>query len=283
MSRIVGVDCGTSLRKYAWRGDDGKLQFRTCFGDAREEQLLKELIGGCCVTAQLVGIGERPTADCVIYRTATGDVIDDEVRLQAEGVRQLLKEQGMPHDEFLVASVGTGTSYAVFADGKAEKLPFGNPIGGGFISGLSRGAPHWVMADLAAKSMGDSLDLLYKHVFPEKEGSAEGEFVISHFARKVEKRTAEQYYASVLNTVAVAVARDLLMYRASRPLPQQVAFIGTCVSMMRPLALLLQAYAAGIGFTPTVPVSGEYSAAIGALLSAEAERAAEQGGDIGER
>jgi type II pantothenate kinase len=193
----------------------------------------------------------------------------DETRLQAEGVRWLLKEQGLTHEEFLVVSVGTGTSYTVYSGGKTEKLPFGNPLGGGFIAGLARGAPLWVVADLVAKGGGDSLDLLYKHVFPDKAGSLEGEFVISHFARKVEKRSAEQYYTSVLNTVAVAVARDLLMYRAMRQLPQQVVFVGTCVNEMLPLALMLQMYAGGLGFVPVVPANGQYSAAIGALLEVE--------------
>lgn len=261
----AGIDRGTTLTKFAWL-DDGRLQlFSTA--NARPESILDEMRAAGIVRARTVGIGQGPAASGIIEERASGDPIADEIALQAAGVRRLLGDAAP--EEFLLVSIGTGTSYTFVTKDGTERHPLGNAIGGGFIAGLAKLLRVDVrQVEANAAESPSSLDLLVKDVLPSAMGM-QGEFVVAHFGKDApdDELSVRRACASLLRTVAVSVVRDLMLFGMQRRMPADAVFIGSTVSTFRTLREHLGNYAPFAGLVPHFPPRGEYAAAIGALYA----------------
>ncbi len=265
----AGVDFGTSLAKAAWM-NNGEFSFSST-ADAELKDIARQLSHDGVRKVHLAGIGYSD--DLAGYfndfeiKTAEGDPIENEVRLQAEGTRRLLEDNGYKGDSFLVVSIGTGTSYALVTRDGATKFPIGNSLGGGFINGLAQilGASDY--NELATRSTeGMLLDLCVKDMIPDKKGTFEGELVVANFGKGTSDSKRSSVYASVISTVAVATIRDVLllgMIPNFQP-PNDIVYIGSTVARTPVLKNLLQAYSAAIGKSPHFPEHGEFALAVGA-------------------
>ncbi|HSD12531.1 MAG TPA: hypothetical protein VLC10_03155 [Patescibacteria group bacterium] len=270
----AGIDCGTSRIKAAWRDAGGMHRFFSS-SDVCEvaDRLKKEGVTKLRVT----GIGGRVPEGFDVVGPAD-DPIADEIALQSEGARRLLAAQGGPDAGFLLVSVGTGTSYTLVPDrGDPRRFPLGNAIGGGFIAGLAA----WQAVDRSAidgfASRGRPRDVLIKDLVPAKDGTLEGEFVVSHFGKDEVMgacvipeggRPLDDYCATIVHCAAVTVIRDVMLIGMIEGFAaEDVVFIGTPVAKMTALVGHLSRYAAALGKRAHFPENGEYAAALGALYA----------------
>jgi len=272
----AGIDLGTSTTKAAWRNADGTHAF---LSSADGEDLSDRLSQAGVTRLRATGIGGCAPEGFGSSGPA-GDPIEDEIALQADGVRRLFAPQCGPSGDFLLVSIGTGTSYTLVpADGSPRRFPLGNAIGGGFIAGLAAMQVIDVSELDGCAQRGKPLDLLVKDLVPLKAGTLEGEFVVSHFGRiAVPRFTPEELAdgadplddicATIVHCAAVTVIRDVLI---AGMLPgfaaDDVVFIGTAVSKMTTLRGHLGRYADALGKRPHFPEKGEYAAALGALYA----------------
>ncbi len=161
--------------------------------------------------------------------------------------------------------------------GDPRRFPLGNAIGGGFIAGLAA----WQAVDLSAidefASRGRLRDALIKDLVPAKDGTLEGEFVVSHFGKgeimgaRVHPEGGHplvDYCATVVHCAAVTVIRDVMLVGMIPGFAaEDVVFIGTPVAKMMALRGHLVRYAAALGKNAHFPENGEYAAALGALYA----------------
>jgi len=265
----AGVDFGTSLVKAAWM-NDGRFRFSST-ADAKLEEIARQLSDDGVRKINLAGIGYSDAHTKYFkdfeVRTAEGDPIENEVRLQAEGTRRLLEDSGHREDSFLVVSIGTGISYTLVTEEGATKFPIGNSLGGGFIYGLGQVLGAKDYNELATRSTeGTPLDLCIKDLLPNKAGTFEGELVVANFGKGTSASERSSAYTSAISTVAVAIIRDIMllgMIPNFQP-PNDVVYVGSTVARTPVLKNLLQVYSAAIGKNPHFPEHGEFALAVGA-------------------
>jgi pantothenate kinase len=135
-----------------------------------------------------------------------GDAVMRELRTQVAGLRSLAARQGAPlPDAFLLASVGTGTSYT-FVDGDVIRpFPIGNPMGGGTL--LRYGGMLHTLENDDPSSFDQHSDIQMGDALPHLRGTLFEHFVMSS-GGKIEGNDD----ASISKIVMTAVARDILLF-----------------------------------------------------------------------
>lgn len=268
---LVGVDCGSTLVKAAW-GEPERPRTRRV-ERAELPRLLAELREQGARRLGLAGTRYRDpafAASGLELVELTGDDIDGEVELQARGLRSLLAAQGEAPADLLIVSVGTGVSYGLSQAGEAaRRFPWGSAIGGGFLAGLGAALGLADVHALAAEaSRGEAVDLQVADLLPGLAGSASGRMVVAHFGRAGADTSRPDLCASLFNTVATGVARDLLLIRGSAgwSLPDDVAFVGSTLDLP-PLRARLLGWAEALGLRAWVPPRGAFALAWGARLA----------------
>jgi type II pantothenate kinase len=262
----AGLDIGSSLVKAVWM-HHGEYRYSST-ADVPLEQIARQMSEEKVTHLNLAGIGNK--AACLegfSISAAEGDIIGNEVMLQAKGTKRLLEMQGYALGEFLLVSIGTGTSYTLATKAGAKKFPIGNPLGGGFINGLGKifGANNY--DELAAMSEeGLALDLLIKDMIPEKSGTIEGEMVVANFGKAAYDSGIPSAYASIISTVAIAIVKDIAVFMSVPDFqpPKDVVFIGSTVARTPLLKDMLYANSKLIGKAAYFPEHGEFALAMGA-------------------
>lgn len=270
----VGIDFGSSLVKAVWV-EQGFYQYVST-ADCSLQKLAYQMAQADVTQVNVAGIGYslKRVQDFTSYgmkvKPFEGDPIQNEIQLQAQGARQLLASTKYQGKEFLLVSIGTGTSLTVVGENTVAKLPLGSPFGGGFIHGLGNIFGAQSYAELAAEaSKGTSLDLCVKDMISEKAGSFEGELIVAHFGKAKNDAKKEDIYATIISTVAAATIKDILGYSINPafPIPGDIVYIGSTVSRTPLLREFLQSYSLMIGKTPHFPKYGEFALARGAYES----------------
>ncbi|HII15652.1 MAG TPA: hypothetical protein HA362_05040 [Nanoarchaeota archaeon] len=256
----AGVDFGTTLVKAVWNNRDYRFASTADYGF---DEIMAEMKADGIRQINAAGINTAELQGFEIHRKQ-GDIIENEIKMQANGARELLRVSGSPLEKFLLVSIGTGTSYT-FVDKTIEKCPFGNSISGGFMLGLGKLLGAKDCKDIETRAMSaEAMDLKIKDIAPEKAGTFEGELVIASFGKK--NITLNDAFASIVHTVAVATVRDVALIGRDF---NNVAYIGTPIGKNKVLKNYLEAYTMAIGRKPYFPEKGEYSLALGAFLEAE--------------
>jgi pantothenate kinase len=264
----AGIDCGSTLIKAFWR--HGAVdRFVTIDGSVPGIINLAAMMNAEGVRrVRQTGTGANrlllPNFDAV--PAAAG--IDDEIRLQADGVRWLMARNGSAPRRMLIASVGTGVSYTKVSGRKAKRSPLGSAHGGGTIMGLAGlvGVSDFA-ALVSAATKGVPPDMLVKDKLPETAGTPVGELIIAHFAKP--GASLEDTCAGIFSFSAASVFKDLAVLRSFPFSPKDVVVIGT-VGAAEPFRSHLLRFAPHLpkGTNVHFPAQGEYAAAIGAWLAA---------------
>lgn len=242
---VVGIDCGTTLTKFVWKND-----FGYCFGQTRTIQgrrlsaqgLLREHI----FEANVIGIGDRRGLEELQINQPAGDIIQAELHIQADGTRRALEMGGIPSDEdFLLVSIGTGTSYAIARkDGSVQALPYGRALGGGFITGLGQalglGGNFFALNRMA---VGRPLDIFLSDMLPkEKINPNDANLVVSNFGKIDYVVQDHDLAATIFHCVAQNIVQDAAMYAEGFGAPRRVVYVGTTVAESEVLRNYLDEY-----------------------------------------
>jgi type II pantothenate kinase len=259
----AGIDIGSTLTKAVWAKSDGKLVFAST-ADRSLDEIFIEMKADGVTTLIAAGLGNTPQCDFSVIKLE-GDAIANELRQQVIGVRKLLKMQNKQLSEFLLTSVGTGTSYTYVAPDKIQRYFPGNCIGGGFIYGMLRclGADMHHFEKLGLS--GTPKNLLVKDVSPETLGTPLGNLIVASFGTAYELTLQEDVYATLFSTAAVLLIRDIIMINMTKdfPLVKDTVFIG---STLRSVCFqnMLSNYASEFGVNIHFLQNGEYALALGA-------------------
>ncbi len=263
----AGIDLGTTLVKTTWM-NNGQYQFASTADYSLEEITQRMKVDGV-VDVVLAGIN---VTDDRIKALSNFNILPQEeqtvkteIATQSAGVKELLKMSGNNLENYLLVSIGSGTSYTTVNGNQSIHEEPGNPLGGKTILGLGLvfGAKNYQeIVEWAAR--GTPADLFYKDIFPNLKGTLKGEFVIAHFGKADASTKKEDLCASTINTVAVSVVCDLL--RITNKTPGNVLYIGSTVSRTPPLTAMLRLYSQALGYQPHFPQNGEFSLALGAYL-----------------
>ncbi|HTK05478.1 MAG TPA: hypothetical protein VL500_07870 [Candidatus Eisenbacteria bacterium] len=272
----AGIDLGTTAVKIAWRNEDASHGFLSLDHD---DDIAGRLAGMGITKLRSTGIGGRPPAG-FDASGPSGDPIEDEIAVQADGVRRLFGLQDGPRGDFLLVSIGTGTSYTLVPkEGTPRRFPIGNAIGGGFIAGVAAMQMIDITEIEESAKKGSHLDLLVKDLLPSKAGTLEGEFVVSHFGKLGDPRfvperldresdPVDDHCATIVHCAAVTVIRDaLILGMIPGFAADDIVFIGTPVAKLTALRGHLERFAAMLGRRAHFPERGEYAAALGALYA----------------
>jgi pantothenate kinase len=262
---LAGLDLGTSLAKAVW-GEPRQAQTAPL---EQVADLIAALRADGVTRVGLAGVSyQRVPLDGFEVLEVTGAEIDRELAVQADGVRQLLAEEGRQPERFLAVSLGTGISYTLAEGQGTRRFPLGSAVGGGFLRGLSQllGAPSWE-AFLAEAAQGQPVDLLVEDQLPATRGTPTGRLVLAHFGRADADTPRPDAFASLFSTVATGVARDLALMQFTPGFepPEPIVFVGS-LAQVEPLKGALTRYVQGLlGREPLFPAQGAYALALGAL------------------
>ncbi len=284
---FAGIDLGTSLIKmitganehdrnplvnpYGFSGQD-------LFEDNNAQKLASKLADEGIKTVCLTGSqAERfaPIAAAAGLNVHASELsaVDHELHMQAQGVRQLLAEQGRDPNEFLLVSIGTGTSFTLITkDADPRQFIPGLSIGGRTLERLAliRDVQPHRIGSLAM--YGKDPDLLMKHLYPDA-GMLKGQFVLATMGRlgaDDEPQTIENYCYGLIKMIATVTMGHIMIIRQVEGFKWDgpVVFIGTPVNEYRLLQSLLLKFCAATGMTALFPKNGNLTAALGAYYSA---------------
>lgn len=177
---IAGLDVGSTLVKAYWRMG-GVDRFMTAGHDKDHDMLAERMYADGIRIVRRTGIGKPHEAyERFVQNLAPVGAVDDEITLQARGARALLaREAGVSPKKLLVASIGTGVSYAVAKGKSVKRSRLGSCHGGGTMLGLARiiGAKSFEELEAAALKS-PSADLLVEDQLPATKGTEFGSLVI---------------------------------------------------------------------------------------------------------
>ena len=259
----AGIDFGASLVKSVWMKSNEYKFYSTA--DSTLEEIKYHMETDGISTINIGGIRYNKNLENELknfkINKLEGNVIENEIKIQSKGVKKLLENELYKEKDFLLVSVGTGTSYTMVSENKITRLP-GSSFGGGIINSLGKilGAESY---QEIGKANGKSLDLLIKDVLPETEGTFEGELIIANFGKAERNSKKEELYTTLINTVAVSIIKDIRLMDSLSKIPNNIVYIGSTISNTKTLKDRLDVYSKFIGKSPYFPNKGEFSLAIG--------------------
>jgi hypothetical protein len=271
----AGLDIGTSLVKAAWNPREGVTRFLST------------------ADMELVDLFDRLDLEGITHLVITGDgQIDipalfavrpcqaNHLTVVTRGVLAVMPATGHDLDSFLVVDLGNSFKYCLYRKktGRTTELPFRNPIGGGWLQGISRLLTVDSLSEVGqlAKA-GAPPDILAKDLDLEMAGTVGGTDVIAHFALAEAGTPMEDACAGLLQMVAASIVRDFKFQRhiirmaidSDFKLMPPIFPVGTLANRLPELALALKHRLGLQLFFPIFLPHAEYAAALGALLEPE--------------
>lgn len=260
----IGIDIGGTLIKVAY-SENEKIQYRK-FPSSRLKEAavwVKEHFDKApiCLTGGKAGLFQS-----LLGRDAR---IIVEFEATCRGIRLLLEKKGIQLKDFLLANVGTGTSIHYVAGDQHVRVG-GTGVGGGTIMGLSTlltGVSDYdEIVRLARHGDRGSVDLKVRHIYEGSESPISGDLTASNFGRVSEDRKEYDVLASVMGLVGETVA-TVSVFAADQHRTPTIVFIGSSFIENNLLKQIVTSYTTLKEKKPVFVENGEYSGAIGALLT----------------
>lgn len=264
---IVGIDAGGTLIKVAYT-ENGSLHF------------IKYPIAEIERVAAWINELENPTI-CItggksgVLRSLININSKEMVEFDAThlGVQYLLDRMGRSEDVYVVTNVGTGTSIHCIQNNMQERLG-GTGVGGGTLVGLSHllaGVTDYEeIVALASKGSRDRIDLKVKHIYEGKEPPISGELTASNFGNDLfsvaGELSKEELLATVVGLVGETVS-TVSVLAARQCASSTIIYIGSSFIHNPLLKEVVESYTVLRGATPLFLENGEFSGAVGAMIS----------------
>lgn len=264
---IVGIDAGGTLVKVAFLDGSG-IQFAKY--PISEIERVAEWINGVDGAEICVTGGKSEVLRSFLNKEAREMVEFEATHL---GVQFLLGQMGRSDDAYLVTNVGTGTSIHCIQDNTQERLG-GTGIGGGTLIGLSHlltGLTDFEeIVRLAGNGSRERIDLKVKHIYEGKEPPISGELTASNFGKDLfsisGELSKEELLATVIGLVGETVS-TISVQAARQCRSSTIIYIGSSFIDNSLLKEVVESYTILRGSTPLFLENGEFSGAVGAMIS----------------
>ncbi len=269
----AGLDFGASLVKIAREGRSGALDYELR-PRAETEAVLARLIETGVTHAGVTGAGARQV--CSTLATAGVDARPiDEFSAWGCGSREFLCEQGLGTvTDYLLVSIGTGTSVVRVGGHTTVTRAGGTALGGGTVLALARGllgtADFTQVVALAAEGKREEVDLLLADIYPEGGVALPPQATASNLgklASRLERGdppAREHLARGLMGLVGENVGLICAGLARSEQL-RELVFGGTTLRGNLPLRLILERVSRAFGLEPHFLVQGEFTGARGAL------------------
>ncbi|MFD0051179.1 type II pantothenate kinase [Actinomycetes bacterium NPDC127524] len=266
MVQSIGMDAGGSLLKLAYM-ENGLLHVKA-YDYSDIAQLLQWLT--------MVGQGAKicltgGKAAFVQSKLPIKASYAEEFEMTLSGAAYLLSSEEKYMAARIMVSIGTGTSIYLL-HGKESRRISGSGVGGGTLTGLSSlllGTDNFEeLVSYAAKGDRSQADLQVRDIYGKENPPIPGHFTASNFGKAAQMGipAKEDIAASLMGMVA-ETAVLLAAGAAHANSIKDICFIGGTLVNNIPLKHALKEASAAFGCEAHFPDRGEYSGAVGALLS----------------
>lgn len=264
----VGIDAGGTLIKAAIQKRD-RVEYMKFSAASMKEAVRTIMKEAGAVPIGLTG-GRSAVAGQYLNREVHTLV---EFEATCKGVQYLLRKQGDRLRSFVMTNVGTGTSIH-YIDGQQHERIGGIGVGGGTLIGLSylmTGVSEYnEIIQCAKEGNRAQVDLKVSDIYEGLTPPISGDLTASNFGKPMHLRHADISVSDKLlsiigligetvTTVSVMSARELNV--------TPVVYIGSSFIDNEPLKEIVAGYTALRGSQPYFVHNGEYSGAVGAMLS----------------
>ncbi|KON88678.1 pantothenate kinase [Sporosarcina globispora] len=262
----IGIDAGGSLLKIAFE-EHGQTHYKSYSIDELNSSMnwLKMTAAGAPIA--LTG-GKAEYLKKEFFQNAR---IVSEFEANCIGASYLMKQDDLFYVKYFLINIGTGTSICLNNNGTISRL-FGSGIGGGTFMGLGSlltGEKDFSkLVSLAGKGTSESADLLVKDIYSPYGSPINGSLTASNFGKTLhaDNISKEDKAASLTKMIAETIVL-LSAQSAAQHQTDAIIYIGSTLKNNVPLKQLLEKYTAMLGLNPVFVQNGEFSGAMGALLS----------------
>jgi type II pantothenate kinase len=262
----IGIDAGGSLIKMVFE-EKGELHNRKF--PITEIDSLIQWLNITVPTAKLIVTGGK---SYVVKEKTTHPVsIVNEFDAMAEGACFLLEQEfHLLHEEFILISIGTGTSiYHVTPSGYERVI--GTGIGGGTFIGLGTllaGTSNFTeLVERAASGDRKKIDLLVRDIYGPNETPIIGDLTAANFGKAHLSHDAKKddYLISTIQLIAETIIL-LANQVAQIKNVNKLVFVGSTLSGNQMLRKILDEFSQSLGREALFPTNGAFAGAIGAYL-----------------
>lgn len=264
--RKIGIDAGGTLTKVAYQ-EDGHMHVKT-FSNQKQEEMLQwlQLIAP---EAELCLTGGRSAG---LQKNLQQKITQiDEFQAIAEGTKFLLhEEKSTCPEEFILVSIGTGTSIFHVNSERSERL-LGTGIGGGTLMGLGNlltvTNDFHELVELAAEGDTAMGDFLVKDIYEAQEAPLLGELTAANFGKAATKTAlpSDDFMASLVRMIGETIIL-LSSQAAAAHQVKKIVFAGSTLDGNKPLRDVLSSFREILPYEPVFLEKGAYAGAVGALL-----------------
>ncbi|WP_419883982.1 type II pantothenate kinase [Peribacillus sp. B-H-3] len=266
MVQSIGIDAGGSLLKLAYI-EKGQLHVKAY--DYSDIEMLLQWIAMVGREAKIGLTGGK--AAFVQSKLPIKASYADEFEMTLSGAAFLLSREEKNTAAKILVSIGTGTSIYLLHGTESKRIS-GSGLGGGTLTGLSSlllGTANFKeLVSYAAKGDRSQADLQVRDIYGKENPPIPGHFTASNFGKAAQmgNPAKEDIAASLMGMIAeTAVLLAVGAAHANRL--KDICFIGGTLVNNIPLKQAVKEASAAFGCEAHFPDRGEYSGAIGALIS----------------
>ncbi|HLR53020.1 MAG TPA: type II pantothenate kinase [Candidatus Avamphibacillus sp.] len=262
----IGIDAGGSLTKVAYH-EQGKWHVKTYPNDKMRE--LIQWLQMISPNAHLYLTGGK--SEYLKNTVKQNGTIVEEFKALTEGTRFLLhKENTEVNDEFILVSVGTGTSIFHVTQQGFDRL-LGSGIGGGTFMGLGKlisGKSNFQeLVELANTGDHEKSDLLVRDIYAPNEPPILGSLTAANFGKAHFNMEAEiQDHMAALVQLIGETLLQLAYQAASMKQVEKIVFVGSTLTGNASLKEILRGFQKMMRYEAVFLSKGAHAGAIGTLI-----------------
>ncbi|MFD2629931.1 type II pantothenate kinase [Oceanobacillus kapialis] len=262
----IGIDAGGSLIKIAY-WQNGEMDTQT-FPVEKVDECVK-MLQDVNPEAKVYLTGGKSAH---VQSLLSGQTyLVDEFKATVKGARFLIEKENISATDYILASVGTGTSFFKVTPQSFERL-FGSGAGGGTLMGLgsllfNKNADFTSLVASAEKGDERASDLLIKDIYAPSAPPLTGDLTAANFgkAHLNKEATADDHMASLVRFLAETILL-LALQAAQANQTKNLVFIGSTIEENQPLKQRLRMFEDGFDYKAIFIEKGAYAGAIGAML-----------------
>lgn len=261
----IGIDAGGSLLKMAFE-EQGQIHYKSYPIDELYSSM--NWLKMTAADAPIALTGGK--AECLQNEFFQNARIVPEFESCGMGASYLMKQDGLSYENFLLISIGTGTSISLNNGGSISRVT-GSGIGGGTLMGLGRlltgEGDFSKLVSLAASGKAENADLLVKDIYSPFDSPLDGSLTASNFGKIKDDQVSKEDKAASLTSMIAETIVLLSTQAADQHQIEYIIYIGSTLRHNAPLKHLLEKYTAMLGKKPVFIQNGAYCGALGAMLS----------------
>lgn len=262
----VGIDAGGSLTKVVFH-EKGRRHYKTF--PSRDINQMSQWIQWLSPSSEFYVTGGKAG---LVKKILNNSTEISEFKAVCEGSAHLLAEEHARQGPFILANIGTGTSFFLVNQEKGEyRRLLGTGMGGGTIMGLGKilsGKVSFSEIISEAKSGNrENVDLLVKDLYEDEEPPIPGFLTAANFAGDLSgEETPNDSLRSMINMIAETII--LLAARAAETEGiKTIVFTGGALSGNPLLKSDLSQFVDIMEYEPVFLANGAFAGAIGSVIN----------------